>query len=106
MITSGNITIVHYLVLSSIIFSIGVYGLSRYRRSIISLLIAIELMLLATNINFIALSKYWLNYEGQIFSIFILTVTAAETAIGLAILICYFRNKGNIQVSEINHLKG
>jgi len=102
----GDITILHYLILSGIIFTIGVCGISVHRRSIISLLISIELMLLAVNINFIALSGYWHNYDGQIFSIFILTVAAAETAIGLAILICYFRNKGDIEVSQINHLKG
>jgi NADH-quinone oxidoreductase subunit K len=85
---------------------IGVYGIASNIGSIISLLISIEVMLLAVNINFVSLSRYWGNYDGQIFSLFILTVAAAEAAIGLAILICYFRNKGDIEISNIKNLKG
>ena len=106
MLFFGDITIVHYLSLSLIIFMIGVYGIASQGGSIISLLISIELMLLAVNINFVSLSRYWGNYDGQVFSLFVLTVAAAEAAIGLAILICYFRNSGDIEVSSVKNLRG
>lgn len=102
----SDITVLHYLIVSLIVFMIGVYGIASNIGSIISLLISIEIMLLSVNINFIALSRYWGNYDGQIFSLFILTVAAAEAAIGLAILISYFRNKGDIEISNIKNLKG
>lgn len=102
----GNIDVFHYVVLGAILFVIGMCGMAVRNRTAISLLISIELMLLAVNINFVAFSSYWHNYDGQIFSVFILTVAAAEAAIGLAILVCYFRNKGGIEVDEIHNLKG
>ena len=96
----------HYLTLGAVIFSIGVAGIFLNRKNIISILMSIELILLGVNINFIAFSYFSSDLTGQIFSLFILTVAAAEAAIGLAILVVYFRNKGSIDVKDINVLKG
>ena len=96
----------HYLVLGAILFAISVVGIFLNRRNIIVLLMAIELMLLAVNLNFIAFSHYLGDIAGQVFVFFILTVAAAESAIGLAILVLLFRNKNNINVDELNELKG
>ena len=82
------------------------FGLFMHRKNIITILMSIELMLLSVNINFIAFSSYASEISGQIFSIIILTIAAAETSIGLAILLVYFRNKGTIEVSDINQMKG
>jgi NADH-quinone oxidoreductase subunit K len=95
-----------YLILSGLIFSIGIGGLFLNRNNIIVILMSIELMLLAVNINFVAFSHYIGDLTGQIFSLIILTIAAAETAIGLAILVVHFRNKQSILVSDINELKG
>jgi NADH-quinone oxidoreductase subunit K len=95
-----------YLILSAIVFSIGVVGIFLNRKNVIVLLMAIELILLAVNINFIAFSQYHGDLAGQIFVFFILTVAAAEAAIGLAILVLYFRNKQTINVDDIHSLKG
>ena len=100
------ITLSHYLVLGAILFAISVVGIFLNRKNVIILLMAIELMLLAVNMNFIAFSHYLGNTAGQIFVFFILTVAAAESAIGLAILVLLFRNKSNINVEELNALKG
>ena len=100
------ILINHYLILSSLIFLLGVIGIFLNRKNVISILMSIELILLGVNINFIAFSYFLSDLTGQIFSLFILTVAAAEAAIGLAILVVYFRNKGSIDVKEINVLKG
>ena len=100
------ILINHYLILSSLIFLLGVIGIFLNRKNVISILMSIELILLGVNINFIAFSYFSSDLTGQIFSLFILTVAAAEAAIGLAILVVYFRNKGSIDVKEINILKG
>jgi NADH-quinone oxidoreductase subunit K len=96
----------HFLVLSTIVFFIGFLGIIINRKSVISALLSIELMLLATSINFVAFSSYLHDISGQIFSIFILTVAAAESAIALAIIVLYFRNKANINVKDISQLKG
>ena len=100
------ILINHYLILSSLIFILGVIGIFLNRKNVISILMSIELILLGVNINFIAFSYFSSDLTVQIFSLFILTVAAAEAAIGLAILVVYFRNKGTIDVKDINVLKG
>ena len=100
------ILINHYLILSSLIFLLGVTGIFLNRKNVISILMSIELILLGVNINFISFSYFSSDLTGQIFSLFILTVAAAEAAIGLAILVVYFRNKGSIDVKDINVLKG
>nr|WP_199398838.1 NADH-quinone oxidoreductase subunit NuoK [endosymbiont of Acanthamoeba sp. UWC8] len=102
----GNIGLNHYLTLSTILFVIGVCGIFINRKSIITILMSIELMLLAVNINFVTFSVVLNDYYGQIFTIFILTVAAAEAAIGLAILVVYFRNKGDIDVESVKAMKG
>ena len=99
------ITINHYLVLASILFVIGIFGVFLNKKNIIIILMSIELMLLSVNINFVAFSSYLNDIMGQIFSLLILTVAAAEAAIGLAILVIYFRNKGSISVDDINEMK-
>ena len=101
-----HITLLHYLVLASLLFTIGVCGIFLNRKNVITLLMSIELMLLAVNINFVAFSAYLGDVVGQIFTMFILTVAAAEAAIGLAILVVYFRNRGSIAVEDINVMKG
>jgi NADH-quinone oxidoreductase subunit K len=100
------ITLDHYLVLGAILFSIGVAGIVINRKNIIILLMSIELMLLAVNINFVAFSRYLGDAAGQVFVFFILTVAAAESAIGLAILVTLFRNRRDINVAKIDDLKG
>ena len=101
-----TLTLGHFLSLGSILFALSVIGIFLNRKNLIVLLMAIELMLLAVNMNFVAFSHY-LNYmHGQIFVFFILTVAAAESAIGLAILVQLFRNNSNINVDELNTLKG
>ena len=101
-----EITLFHYLTLAAILFVIGVFGIFLNRRNIIVILMSIELMLLAVNINFIAFSAYLNDLHGQVFAMFILTVAAAEAAIGLAILVTFFRNKGQILVDDLSELKG
>ena len=100
------IQINHYIILSSVIFFLGVAGIFLNRKNVINILMSIELILLGVNINFISFSFYSNDLTGQVFSLFILTVAAAEVAIGLAILVVYFRNKGSIDVKDINVLKG
>ena len=96
----------HYLPLGAIIFTIGVVGVFLNRKNIIVILMSIELILLAVNINLVSFSIYTENLIGQIFTMFILTVAAAEAAIGLAIIVVYYRNSGTIRVEEIDKLKG
>ena len=96
----------HYLTLAAILFTLGVTGIFINRKNVITLLMSIELMLLAVNINFVAFSAYLNDMVGQIFTLFTLTVAAAEAAIGLAILVVYYRNRGNIEVDDINLMKG
>jgi NADH-quinone oxidoreductase subunit K len=100
------ITLSHYLVLSAILFAISVVGIFLNRKNMIVLLMAIELMLLAVNMNFIAFSQYMGDTAGQIFVFFILTVAAAESAIGLAILVVLFRNLKTINVDDLDSLRG
>jgi NADH-quinone oxidoreductase subunit K len=101
-----QIGLAHYLNLAAILFTLGVFGIFLNRKNVIIILMCIELMLLAVNINFIAFSSYLSDSTGQIFSLFILTVAAAEAAIGLAILVVFFRNKGSIAVEDISSMKG
>ena len=96
----------HYLTLGAVIFSIGVIGIFLNRKNIIVILMSIELILLAVNINLVSFSIYLGDLTGQVFTLFILTVAAAEAAIGLAILVIFFRNRGSISVDDINVMKG
>jgi NADH-quinone oxidoreductase subunit K len=100
------LTLAHFLVLAAILFAISVVGIFLNRKNIIVLLMAIELMLLAVNLNFIAFSRYLNDLSGQVFVFFILTVAAAESAIGLAILVVLFRNLNTINVEDLDSLKG
>lgn len=100
------LTLAHFLTLGAILFSISVAGIFINRKNIIILLMCIELMLLAVNMNFIAFSRFLGNLDGQIFVFFILTVAAAEAGIGLAILVVLFRNRQTINVAELDDLKG
>ena len=102
----GTITLGHYLSLGGMLFALSVIGIYLNRRNLIVLLMAIELMLLAVNMNFVAFSHYLGDMAGQVFVFFILTVAAAESAIGLAILVVLFRNSSTINVDELDTLKG
>ncbi len=99
------ITLSHYLVLSAILFTIGVTGVLM-RRNVIIILLSIELMLTAVNINFIAFSHYMQNPDGQVFVFFVMTIAAAEATLGLAIVVALFRNLETLNVDEINQMKG
>ncbi|MBK1682725.1 MAG: NADH-quinone oxidoreductase subunit NuoK [Rhodoferax sp.] len=101
-----TLTLGHFLTLGAVLFALSVIGIFLNRKNLIVLLMAVELMLLAVNTNFIAFSHYLGDLHGQIFVFFILTVAAAESAIGLAILVVLFRNKSNINVDELDSLKG
>ena len=101
-----EISLGHYLILAATIFPIGVVGIFLNRKNIIVILMSIELILLAVNINLVSFSIYMNDLVGQIFTLFILTVAAAEAAIGLAIIVIYYRNSGTIRVQEIDKLKG
>ena len=96
----------HYLVVAAALFVIGIFGIFLNRKNVIVILMSIELMLLAVNINFVAFSSASGDLVGQVFSLLILTVAAAEAAIGLAILVVFFRNRGTIEVEDINMMKG
>lgn len=96
----------HYVVVSSILFVLGVLGIFLNRKNVIVILMSVELILLAVNINFVAFSSFLNDIVGQIFALLVLTVAAAEAAIGLAILVVYFRNRGTIAVEDINMMKG
>ena len=102
----NEISLIHYLTLAAIIFTIGVAGIFLNRKNIIVILMSIELILLAVNINLVSFSMFLNDISGQIFALFILTVAAAEAAIGLAIIVVYYRNTGTIHVEEIDSLKG
>jgi NADH-quinone oxidoreductase subunit K len=101
-----QIGLTHYLWVGAILFAIGIFGIFLNRKNIIIILMSIELMLLAVNVNFVAFSTQLNNLVGQVFAMFVLTVAAAEAAIGLAILVVYFRNRGTIAVEDINLMKG
>ena len=101
-----TIGIEHYLTVAAMLFVIGIFGIFLNRKNIIVILMSIELMLLAVNINMVAFSAYLGDLAGQIFTLFILTVAAAEAAIGLAILVVFYRNRGSIDVADVNVMKG
>lgn len=101
-----EIGLAHYLTVASILFTLGVFGIFINRKNVIVILMSIELMLLAVNINLVAFSAFLNDLVGQIFALFVLTVAAAEAAIGLAIVVVYYRNRGTIAVDEMNVLKG
>ena len=96
----------HYLTLGAIVFTLGIFGIFLNRKNVIIILMSVELMLLAVNINLVAFSAFLGDLVGQVFALLILTVAAAEAAIGLAILVVYFRNRGSIEVEDINLMKG
>ncbi len=100
------IPIGHYLTLAAILFAIGVFGIFLNRKNVIVILMSVELILLAVNVNFVAFSAHLQDLAGQVFSMFVLTVAAAEAAIGLAILVIFFRNKNTIAVEDISELRG
>src|SRR5437868_10544318 len=100
------IPIAYYMILSAILFGISLVGIMMNRRNVILLLVCVEVLLLAVNTNFVAFSHYYGGTAGQVFVFFILTVAAAEAAIGLAIVMLLYRNRGNIEVDKMNHLKG
>ena len=101
-----DVGLTHYLILAAALFTMGVFGIFLNRKNVIIILMCIELMLLAVNINFVAFSSFMGDLTGQIFTLFILTVAAAEAAIGLAILVVFFRNKGSIGVEDISSMRG
>jgi NADH-quinone oxidoreductase subunit K len=101
-----EIGLAHYLSLAAIVFTIGVFGIFLNRKNVIVILMCIELMLLSVNINFVAFSSFLDDLAGQVFALFILTVAAAEAAIGLAILVVFFRTKGSIAVEDISSMRG
>jgi NADH-quinone oxidoreductase subunit K len=96
----------HYLAVAAALFTIGVFGIFVNRKNVIVILMSIELILLAVNINLVAFSSFLGDMVGQVFAMFVLTVAAAEAAVGLAILVVYFRNRGNIAVEDLNLMKG
>ncbi|WP_423067938.1 NADH-quinone oxidoreductase subunit NuoK [Devosia sp. CN2-171] len=106
MLAATGIGIGHYLAVGAILFTLGVFGIFLNRKNIIVILMSVELILLAVNINFVAFSSQLGDLAGQIFALLILTVAAAEAAIGLAILVVYYRNRGSIAVEDVNSLKG
>ncbi len=101
-----EIGLTHYLTVAAILFTLGVFGIFLNRKNVIIILMSIELMLLAVNINLVAFSVHLNDLVGQVFAMFVLTVAAAESAIGLAILVVYFRNRGSIGVEDVNMMKG
>jgi NADH-quinone oxidoreductase subunit K len=100
------VPLAHYLTVAAILFTLGIFGIFLNRKNIIIILMSIELMLLAINLNLVAFSAYLGDLAGQVFAMFVLTVAAAEAAIGLAILVAYFRNRGSIEVEDINLMRG
>ena len=101
-----TIGLAHYLTVAAILFTLGIFGIFLNRKNVIIILMSVELMLLAANINLVAFSARLGDFVGQVFAMFVLTVAAAEAAIGLAILVVYFRNRGSIAVEDINMMKG
>jgi NADH-quinone oxidoreductase subunit K len=101
-----TIGLAHYLTVAAILFTLGIFGIFLNRKNVIIILMSVELMLLAVNLNLVAFSAALGDLVGQVFAMFVLTVAAAEAAIGLAILVVYFRNRGSIAVEDINVMKG
>ena len=106
MLDAAGIGLGHYLTVAAILFTLGVFGIFLNRKNIIIILMSVELILLAVNINFVAFSAQLNDLAGQVFALLVLTVAAAEAAIGLAILVVYFRNRGSIAVEDVNLMKG
>ena len=106
MLDAAGIGLGHYLTVAAILFTLGVFGIFLNRKNIIIILMSVELILLAVNINFVAFSAQLNDLAGQVFALLILTVAAAEAAIGLAILVIFYRNRGSIAVEDVNKLKG
>jgi NADH-quinone oxidoreductase subunit K len=106
MLAETGIGLGHYLTVGAILFTLGVFGIFLNRKNIIVILMSVELILLAVNINFVAFSAQLSDLAGQVFALLILTVAAAEAAIGLAILVIFYRNRGSIAVEDVNSLKG
>ena len=100
------VSLPHYLTLAAIVFTTGVFGIFQNRKNVIIIMMSIELILLAVNINLVAFSAYLGDLSGQIFAMFVLTVAAGEAAIGLAIVVVFFRNRGSIEVDDVNLMKG
>ena len=96
----------HYLTVAATLFVIGIFGIFLNRKNVIIILMSVELMLLAVNINLVAFSHFLNDLVGQVFTMFVLTVAAAEAAIGLAILVCFYRNRGTIAVEDVSNMKG
>jgi len=96
----------HYLTVAAALFVIGIFGIFLNRKNVIVILMSVELMLLSVNINLVAFSAYLGDLTGQVFTLFVLTVASAEAAIGLAILVCFFRNRGTIAVEDVSNMKG
>ncbi len=105
-ITEMAVSLAHYLTVSAILLVLGVFGIFLNRKNVIVILMSVELILLSVNLNFVAFSAWLDDLTGQIFAMFVLTVAAAEAAIGLAIVVIYFRNRGSIEVEDISTLKG
>jgi NADH-quinone oxidoreductase subunit K len=101
-----EITLAHYLIVAAMLFTLGVFGIFANRKNVVVILMSVELMLLAVNINMVAFSAHLQDMVGQMFTMFILTVAAAEAGIGLAIVVVFFRNRGSIEVEDINQMKG
>ena len=101
-----TITLGHYLTVAAILFSLGIFGIFLNRKNAIVILMSVELMLLAVNLNLVAFSNFLNDLTGQVFAMFVLTVAAAEAAIGLAIMIVFFRNRGSIEVEDVNVMNG
>ena len=101
-----HIGLAHYLTVAAILFTLGIFGIFLNRKNVIIIMMSIELMLLAVNINFVAFSVFLGDIVGQVYALIVLTVAAAEAAIGLAILVTYYRNRGSIAVEDINAMKG
>jgi NADH-quinone oxidoreductase subunit K len=106
MLEAAGIGLGHYLTVAAILFTLGVFGIFLNRKNIIIILMSVELILLSVNINFVAFSAELNDLAGQVFALLILTVAAAEAAIGLAILVIFYRNRGTIAVEDVNQLKG
>jgi len=102
----GGVGLEAYLTVAALLFVIGIFGIFLNRKNVIVIMMSIELMLLAVNINLVAFSAHLQDLVGQVFTLFVLTVAAAEAAIGLAILVCFFRNRGTIDVDDVNMMKG
>ncbi|MCF8480020.1 MAG: NADH-quinone oxidoreductase subunit NuoK [Rhodospirillum sp.] len=101
-----EITLAHYLTVAAMLFTLGVFGIFANRKNVVVILMSVELILLAVNINMVAFSAHLQDMVGQLFTMFILTVAAAEAGIGLAIVVVFFRNRGSIEVEDINQMKG